>query len=303
MRVLVTGATGFVGSHLVRLLVQRRCEVTVLVRSGSDLVRLRDVESELNVVEADLLELSHAESQIRGVQPELCFHLAWYINPGFHANAIQNLDYVTASVKLLQLLDDVGCARTIITGTCLEQDASTRFLNEQAACVPRNFYAACKHALHVQFEHFSRRQGRGYAWARMFDTYGPGEYSGRLVPDLIQNLVAGRACALSDGRQVRDYMHVHDTVRALWAIAESQKDGDFNIGSGQPVSVAQIANAVGQIVGRPDLLRFGARAALPFDTAFCCADTARLRRDTSWEPTISLDSGLEQTVTWWRMNS
>jgi nucleoside-diphosphate-sugar epimerase len=299
MRVLVTGATGFVGSHLTRLLVQQQCEVTALVRPTSDLWRISDIRDHIVLVKQDLLTASALADQLRERAPELCFHLAWFVLPGTHPSSVRNVDHVAGSMKLLEALDTIGCKRTVMTGTCLEQDTSYGSLSEQTPIKPQNFYSACKHALHVMAEFFQSQHGRGFAWARLFNTYGPYEYEGPLVPDVILKLLQNTRCPLTKGDQLRDYLHVEDVARALWAIGRSDLQGAVNVGSSEAVSVATVAELIGKLMNRADLLGFGERPPSPFDCRLCCANGELLRTRTGWRQQIALDEGIAQTIRWW----
>jgi nucleoside-diphosphate-sugar epimerase len=116
---------------------------------------------------------------------------------------------------------------------------------------------------------------------------------------VIRRLLAGEPCPLSPGTQVRDFLHVQDVARALRAIARSDLEGPVNIGSSQPVTVADLARRAAELAGRPDLLRVGALPMPEGDPAFICASTGRLR-SIGWAPEYTLQSGLEATVAWWR---
>jgi nucleoside-diphosphate-sugar epimerase len=300
MRVLVTGAAGFIGSHLTRLLVSEGCDVVALVRPNSDLRRLTDVCDRVTLLRGDVLSPRTIESDLHRQPPDLCFHLAWFISPGTHPNSLRNIEFVSASMDLLQVLDRAGCARTVITGTCLEQDPSLGCISEQTRIAPQNFYAACKHSLHIMAESFQRRQGRQLVWARLFNTYGPWEYEGPLVPDLVARLLNNQHCLLTEGNQKRDYLHVEDVASALWTVARSTIAGAVNIGNSEPVAVATIAKMIAAHLGRTNLLRFGARPPSSFDCPFCCASTEYLRSATNWVPRKGLEEGLLQTIRWWK---
>jgi nucleoside-diphosphate-sugar epimerase len=299
MRVLVTGAGGFVGSNLVREMIRDGAEVIALCHEENPR-RLQDVKVERRV--ADVLGPEIADV-VHAIAPDACAHLAWFISPGTHPTSTKNVEHVAASMRLLEALDAAGCARTLITGTCWEQDPSRGVLDENTAALPQNFYAACKHALHVMAASFQKMKRRGFAWARLFNTYGPWEYAGPLVPDVVSNLLAGKPCALTSGAQERDYLHIEDVASALWAILKSGADGDFNVGSSQPVRVAEVAEAIGRLLGRPELLKFADRAPSPFDCPRLYADATRLRSVTGWRPRLGLEEGLARTIEWYRSDA
>ena len=300
MRVLITGAAGFIGSHLVRVMAKQGADVVALVRPNSDLRRLEDVLDQVTIASSDLLDEAGLRSVIEAHPPELCIHLAWFIAPGEHPNSLRNFDYVSGSMRLLQILDSVGCKRTVITGTCLEQDTSLGHLAEDTPILPQNFYSACKHSLNIVARAFQQRQGRGFAWVRLFNTYGPEEYDGPLVPDVIRKLLLNIPCELTAGTQQRDFLHVKDVARAISAIALSGVSATFNVGSGTPVAVSTIAKTIGTYLDREQLLLYGARSPTTFDCPICYANPRRLTQLTGWKQQIGLEEGLAETVEWWR---
>lgn len=301
MRVLVTGASGFIGSHVTRLALAEGHDVWGLVRRGSSLRRLDDVREQIQLLEGELNDTGALKKALSSSVPDICLHLAWYAEPGGKCLwAQENLDCLTGSLALLRLLRDVGCGRVIIAGTSVEYDTSTGYVSETSPIRPANLYAAAKHSLFLTASNFDVTGGWTLAAARIFSVYGPWEDSRRLVPYVISKLFAGEPCELTRGEQIRDYSHVEDAAGALWAIAKSAVVGPVNVASSQPVSVGSLAKRLGDILGRPELLRFGARSSPPGDPAFLVANTDRLRQEVGWEPHYDLDSGLAHTVDWWR---
>jgi nucleoside-diphosphate-sugar epimerase len=301
MRVLLTGAAGFIGSHVARLVVAEGHEVMALVRPGRSLRRLEAVRDRLRFLEGDLREAAALEGPLRARVPDVCMHLAWYAEPGGQCLwAQENLDCLSGSLSFLRVLREVSCPRLVIAGTSIEYDTSTGYVSEASPIRPRNLYAAAKHALFLTATHFDPGGGLSVAAARIFSVYGPWEDPRRLVPFVISKLLAGEPCDLTRGEQIRDYSHVEDAASALWAIAKSSVAGAVNVGSSQPVSVASVAARLGELVGRPELLRFGVRPSPPGDPPFLVANTDRLRNEVGYVPRYDLASGLAHTVDWWR---
>jgi nucleoside-diphosphate-sugar epimerase len=300
MRVLLTGASGFIGSHVARLAVGEGHEVTALVRPGSSLHRLEDVRDELQLLEGDLHDAPALEKPLGAADFDACLHLAWYAEPGGKCLwAHENLDCLTGSLAFVRVLRAIDCPRLVIAGTSVEYDTSSGYVSETSAIRPANLYAAAKHALFLTASKVDVG-GWSVATARIFSVYGPWEDRRRLVPFVISKLLAGAPCELTRGEQIRDYSHVEDAAAALWAIAKSPARGPVNVASSKPVSVASIAERIGDILGRRELLRFGARESPPDDPPFLVANTDRLRHDVGWTPRYDLDSGLADTVAWWR---
>ena len=301
LSILLTGANGFVGSHLARWALADGCAVTAVVRPRSNLYRLADIRERLDVVEADLQCADALEIPLRKKIPDIAVHLAWYTEPGGRCLwAPENIECLTGSLALLHRLYDIGCPRIVLAGTSVEYAPSTGHVSEASPPRPANLYAAAKHALFLTASQFDPHGGWQVATARMFSLYGPWEDPRRLVPFVIGKLLAAEPCDLTTGEQIRDYLHVEDCAAAVWAIAKSTVTGPVNVGSSQPASVASVATQLGKILGRSELLRFGARPSAPDAAASLVANTDRLRGEIGWRPGYDLTTGLEQTVDWWR---
>ena len=301
MRILLTGANGFIGAHVARLALAEGCQVTALVRPRANLQRLADIRQRLDIIEGDLRSTAELEGALRQQVPDITLHLAWYAEPGGRCLwAQENIECLTGSLALLRVLHDLGCPRIVLAGTSVEYDTTTGYVSETSPIRPANLYAAAKHALFMTTSLFDHEGKWSVATARIFSLYGPWEDPRRLVPFVIGKLLAGEPCDLTKGEQIRDYSHVEDCAGAMWAIAKSKIAGPVNVGSSQPVSVASVAERLGQILGRSELLRFGARPSPPGDPAFLVANTDRLRGEVGWRPRFDLASGLQHTVEWWR---
>lgn len=297
MRVLVTGASGFVGSAVVRACTAAGHETVAVVRDAGSAWRLAGITG-LTVLEADLREPTRMREVALGTRPDLALHLAWSIGPDVH-DSPANVDCLGGSLALLRGLDEAGCRRVVFTGTYLEHAPSEHDLAETSPIAPQNLYAVVKHALHEVARAYAHARGLQFAWARLFNLYGPREHAWPLVPTVIRTLRAGLPCELSDGAQVRAYLHVDDAARALLAIGLAAEGGDFNVGGAEPLSVRELVTRVGTRLGHPELLRFGARPRSPHDTERAVADIRRLRELTGFAPKVTLDAGLAETIAWW----
>jgi nucleoside-diphosphate-sugar epimerase len=300
MRVLLTGATGFLGAHVARLLVHEGCEVYATARPASNLGRLQEVRDALHLVTGDLLDGEQMAEVVQTVQPELCLHLAWYAEPGVYLSSPLNIRYIGASLNLATQLAAAGCRRLVVAGTCAEYDADYGYLSESSPTRPVTLYAASKAATQTVLAKLAEQIDLSVAWARIFYIYGPGENPRRFVPDIITTMLRGQPTRTTLGEQVRDYLHVEDVAAALWAVAGSALTGVVNLGSGAPVTNREIVLKIGAILGRPELVKLGDLPYRAGDPMFVCADVRRLRQYTGWQPAYGIDRGLQHTIDWWQ---
>ena len=300
MRVLLTGATGFIGSHVARLLVSEGCEVHTVVRESSDLWRINDIVPLLRLVRCDLLASDELDVYLERIQPDLCIHLAWYAVPGKYLTSVENLSLLNASLRLAARLAGLGCKRFIGLGTCIEYDTSLGYLSEESPTRPCNLYAASKLALQTVLNQLTHITGMEVAWPRIFYLYGPFEDERRLVPSVICSLLRNQLVRVTKGEQIRDYLHVEDVAAAIWAVARSNLSGPVNIGSGEPIAVRDIVTNIGAILSRPELIALGVLPYSVSEPMFICANNRRLTENTTWAPRYELEQGLRHTVEWWQ---
>jgi nucleoside-diphosphate-sugar epimerase len=292
-RVLLTGASGFIGRHTLSVLAGAGHEVhAVARRRGPELAGV-------TWHECDLL----AGVEVVGeTSPELLIHLAWFAEHGSFWTSNENVRWVEASLALLRAFAEAGGRRAVMAGTCAEYEwGGERDLDEQDSPLrPLTLYGASKDALRRVAAAYADESSLELAWARLFFLYGPSEAPGRLVPSVIRPLLAGERAATTAGTQLRDFMHVQDAAAALAALADSAVRGPVNIASGRAVSVAEVVEQIGELTGAPELIDRGARPTPAAEAPRIVADIGRLEREVGFSPRIQLRDGLAATVEWWR---
>ena len=166
---------------------------------------------------------------------------------------------------------------------------------------PDSLYASCKHALQATLAAYCKNTQMSYAWGRIFYLYGPEEKPGRLVPSVIRSLLAGKEAHCSHGNQIRDYLHVDDVADAFVQLLNSNVQGPVNIASGEPLKLKQIIHRIADLTGnRHDLVRLGALPSPKNEPPVIFADVSRLANELAWRPTYDLDTGLINTISWWK---
>ena len=294
MTVLLTGGNGFIGRHCIPKLLDRGydvCAVSSQARRASD-VDWRQV---------DLLDAGAMRAVIASVRPTHLLHMAWVTTPGAYWTSNENLQWLAASLQLLEEFRHAGGARVVAAGTCAEYDWSSGVCSEATTPLrPATLYGTCKHALQEVLQAFGRQNGLSSAWGRVFFTYGPHEHPARLVPSVVGRLLTGTPVPCTDGRQRRDFLFVEDVADAFVCLLASKVSGAVNIASGIPVTVHDLVRGIASRLDGEALLRFGARPAAPGDPDTLSADVTRLRDELGWTPQYSLGRGLDVTIDWWR---
>ena len=295
-KVLITGASGFIGRQCVPVLVSKGYEVHALSRSRQPETACPNVSWH----QVELLRPGSAAELIDQVRPDSILHLAWYSEHGKFWEAMENLDWVRASLELLHSFADSGGKRIVAAGSCAEYNSMAGECIENSTPLrPETLYGSSKLALERLFHSSTPQVGLSSAWGRIFFLYGPNENPSRLVAYVIRSLLRGERALCSDGKQILDFIHVEDAASAFVALLESDVQGPVNIGSGNPICVRVALEEIGRQLGRMELIRFGNRASGSKPERFW-ANIQRLVKEVDWTPHYNLASGIEQTIAWWR---
>lgn len=295
-RVLLTGSTGFIGRHVLEALGQR---------SGLDIHTMHrrvpvSVPMGTTAHQGDVLDREAVTAVLRSVKPDTLLHFAWAVPPPGERlyERPENQDWADATVAMVQSFGEAGGQRVVIAGSCIEYGDLPSPFRESDSAMPTSLYGHEK--LRCAQEVLQVNAALSVAVARIFFLFGPHEERSRLIPTVIANLLVGQPAALSAGTQRRDFMDVREVADAAVSIAESDVRGLVNIGSGEAISVADLARATARLLNGEHLLRFGEQAAGGDAAADIVAGIDRLRDEVGWRPRRSLDEALTETIAWWR---
>ncbi|HKA79929.1 MAG TPA: NAD(P)-dependent oxidoreductase [Xanthobacteraceae bacterium] len=283
MRVFMTGASGFIGRHVLPLLSQH--EVLCLTRDPGRLPALPSGR----VLRGDLGRPAEWRPQLEAFRPHWCLHLAWEGLPDYsQATTDANVD---ANLHLFETLARARVRRIVVAGSCWEYGTAMGMMSETRAPADCSIFAAAKNALRGKLESAASAGDLEYRWGRIFFVYGPGQRPNSLIPACRAAFAAGCLPAIRQPRTAQDFIHVDDVAEGLAALLEADiASGVYNLGTGRPTSVAAVANTVARY--------FGAAPPYPdssYDLGFW-ADSAKITGATGWRARTSLENGIDRTL-------
>jgi len=284
-RVLITGASGFIGLHLCRALLSSGCEVHALSRSEPKIS-----DSRLNWHKVDLTDAEATRAAFARIRAELVWHLCSYAQ-GEHELALVLPTFrgeFETTVNVLVSATECGCKRLIMAGSLEESEPGD---------VPSSPYAAAKAASRIYAKMFHQLYGLPVVMTRIFMTYGPGQSVKKVIPHSISCLLRGNPLKIASPARKVDWLYVEDLVHGLLAVAAAPglEGKSVDLGSGELVEIRDVVGRIKRLINPSAPVEFGTSPERALEQVRA-ADSGTTYALTKWRPTISLDAGLERTV-------
>ena len=286
-RVMVTGATGYIGRHLLPL-IKKSHDVIVVGRTN-----LGQTE---HFLFCDLLHDNLSELCVQAEANQL-IHLAWNVK-GDYWNSSENQVWQEKSIELVQSFLSAGGKKVLVTGTCAEYVWDNRVCHEQSTALASNTaYARAKNKTHEVLSSLCKGYDATLIWARLFYSFGPGEPSYKLIPSLLNKLILKKTSVCRQGNQYLDYLYIKDLASALETVFLHSLGGPVNISSGHGTYLPELLMKLAEKceaqtyldvnLGAPELVRK-------------VIGTHQQLLEFGWRPGYTLEQALTETITEWK---
>ena len=297
--VLITGAEGFIGSHLARRLAGEGARISALVRPGADLSRLAGLEERIEIHPLDIRKAGPLARLAATSRPRLIFHLAAVTDPSRSPGGFDRCMAVNfiGPLNLLRALEKIEYDRLIAACTAEVYGRNSAPFREDMLPDPVSPYSLSKAAATLLCRNWAAAYDCPVTVLRLFLVYGPGQGEGRFLPQLIESALAEKPFRMTPGEQTREYTYISDVVEGFIRAAERGPAGEVvNLGSGEEISLRDLVRLTGEVLGRkvvldPDFLPYRKNEIRRF-----VGDHSRARRLLGWHPRIGLEEGIRRTI-------
>ena len=304
-KILVTGGSGFIGSHLVEKLVSLNAEVSVLIRNSSDLWRLSSVKDKISIYETNFLDPVNLKQTLEKIKPEIIFHTMADIRVKRDPNLLNSMieNNFQTTINLIRNLNKEKLELFINFGTCEEYGDGEVPFKENQKEIPVSPYSLSKTMTTYLSSYLAKIENFPIITVRPFLTYGPKQVNEQLIPFIIRSMIKGEKVNTGKMEQTRDLVHVNDVVSALIKIPGSNiKKGEIiNICSGKEIQVKSIVKKICDLTNRP--FEEFVETSAPYrigETMHFYGSNEKAKKLLNWTPQISFDEGLKETVEWYK---
>jgi UDP-glucose 4-epimerase len=304
MPVLITGAEGFIGSHLSSRLVKEGARVAALVCPGADLSRLTRVQEEISINYIDIREFDRLKAFVDACKPRRIFHLAAITDVGRAWESVPMVSEVNlgGTINLLRALSSTDYEVLITTCTAEAYGRNPAPFVEEMPLDPISPYSFSKASATAFCRMAAASLGASIRTLRLFLVYGPGQGKERFLPQLISAAFTGRPFQMTAGEQTREYTYIDDVIEGL-LVAGCSGPGQgevYNLGSGDEITLNNLVGTVESIAGcrinrDPEILPYRAREIRRF-----VGDHSRINKELGWTAKVDLEEGLRRTIDWHR---
>lgn len=298
--VIVTGANGFLGSTLIKRLVDTGIKVLAIDVSFEP-SHLPDTNL-ITKLETFITGVDDLAEKIPQGQYDAFYHFAWAgVNGVVKANPIAQIKNIEMSAICMSVCKQIGCKKFLCAGTIAEQSVNSLPYLEQTS--GGMMYGVAKHCTHLMLENYSKNIGQPFVWMQLSNIYGPGNKTGNLVSYTLGELFAGNSPAFGPANQPYDFVSVEDTIEAILRLGEKDTPKNaYYLGSGQPRLLKDYLMILGNAMSCPEKIHIGERADDGIKYTMDMFDASETKKDIGEYVTKSFEEGIIETIDWMKDN-
>lgn len=301
-KIVITGATGMIGTNLVKELIKKNKKILAIVRPNSP--KIKNIEHPLvKFIQADLNELQNITSLPETY--DTFFHLGWEGAFGSSRNDINmQMKNITYSLEAVKLAKRLGCSTFVGTGSQAEYGRKEEKIGPSTSVNPENAYGIAKYCSGKMTKILANQLGIKHIWTRVLSIYGPYDNENTLIMSSIREMIENHESPeYTKGEQLWDYLYVEDAARALYLVGEKGVNGSiYCIGSGNAKPLYQYIEEIRNQIDKNIILKLGAKEVPKEQIINLCADISNLTKDTGFIPITNFQEGIQKTIQWYRKN-
>lgn len=303
--ILITGGLGFIGSHLVNRMLKEKAKVYIIERKNSNPWRIKSVIDKVNIIEADISNSKEIHKIIKNINPEYVFHLAAY---GVDSSKTEYITAVNTNivgiVNILNSLKDTECKKIINMGTCAEYGNRTELMNEDMRPIPVSIYGSTKACSTILAHQIAKENNISIVTLRPFGIFGEAEAPHKVFCHIILAILQDKDIKLTNCEQYRDYCYVENIIDGMLLSAKNSsiKNNIFNIASGNLYTLKYYVDLIFRNISTTKRPLYGAIPYRKNEMWTPKADISKIKSMLHWEPKVSIEDGIINTIDWYRKN-
>ena len=306
-RIILTGASGFVGANLARRLLHDGHELHLFLRRNHHLWRIAAIQNDVQLHETDLSDEESLVRIVESIRPEWIFHLAAYGAYSTQTDLRRMVwTNILGTMNLVQACLKTGFEAFVNTGSSSEYGFKDHAPAEDESLEPNSPYAVTKASATLFCRHIARSRQVHLPTLRLYSIYGPYEEPSRLIPTLIVHGLNCKLPPLVSPETARDFVYVDDVVEA-YLLAATQSSFEeygavYNVGSGIQTTLREVVEVARRVMNIEDEPEWGSMPARQWDTQVWISDSSKIRNALGWQPRFTLEQGLRATINWLKEN-